>query len=132
MQCAPAIVGWLVPRESSQERPPTYGTGIVPATALPMRRAQPAMCENQRAGCGNRHGDGDLGVPRIGGRQPAEGDRRGLVVPARGAQQCEREGRVAIRELVTRFARIELVDDAPEHRENPILRGLKRLDLKVG
>jgi pimeloyl-[acyl-carrier protein] synthase len=49
-----------------------------------------------------------------------------------GAPLARLEAEVALAELIARFAEIELVDEAPEYRENPILRGLRRLELKLG
>ena len=39
---------------------------------------------------------------------------------------------VAFEQLVARFPDLALVDDAPEYRPNPILRGLKELWLATG
>jgi pimeloyl-[acyl-carrier protein] synthase len=49
-----------------------------------------------------------------------------------GAPMARLEAEVAFRRLLARFPKITLEDDAPEYRPNPILRGLKRLDLSVG
>ena len=49
-----------------------------------------------------------------------------------GAPLARLEAEVAIGSLLERFPGVELLDDAPEYRENPILRGLKRLDLATG
>lgn len=46
-----------------------------------------------------------------------------------GAPLARLEAQVAIGALVSRFPDLALVDDTPEYRENPILRGLKRLEL---
>jgi cytochrome P450 len=48
-----------------------------------------------------------------------------------GAPLARLEAQVAFAGLLGRFPEITLLDDAPEYRENPILRGLKRLDLAV-
>ena len=48
--------------------------------------------------------------------------------PADG-QLSRLEAEVAFGQLLARFAKIELLDDAPEYRPNPILRGLRRLEL---
>jgi cytochrome P450 len=49
-----------------------------------------------------------------------------------GAPLARLEAQIAIGELVRRFPKLALVDDAPAYRENPILRGLKKLELKLG
>jgi cytochrome P450 len=49
-----------------------------------------------------------------------------------GAPLARLEAQIAIGELVRRFPKLELVDEAPAYRENPILRGLKKLELKLG
>lgn len=46
-----------------------------------------------------------------------------------GAPLARLEAQVAFSALLERFPRLSLVDDAPEYRENPILRGLKELVL---
>ncbi len=46
-----------------------------------------------------------------------------------GAPLARLEAQVAIGALIARFPDLTLVDDAPEYRENPVLRGLKRLEL---
>ena len=48
-----------------------------------------------------------------------------------GARLARLEARVAFGALISRFSEISLVSDAPEYRENPILRGLERLDLSL-
>ncbi len=48
-----------------------------------------------------------------------------------GAPLARLEAQLAIGGLLTRFAHIELLDDAPSYRPNPILRGLQQLHLKV-
>jgi cytochrome P450 len=49
-----------------------------------------------------------------------------------GAPMARLEAEVAFRRLLARFPKISLDDDAPEYRPNPVLRGLKRLDLGLG
>jgi cytochrome P450 len=49
-----------------------------------------------------------------------------------GAPMARLEARLAFEKLLARFPRIELEDDAPDYRPNPILRGLRRLDLSLG
>jgi cytochrome P450 len=46
-----------------------------------------------------------------------------------GAPMARLEADIALRRLIARFPKIALEDDAPEYRPNPVLRGLKRLDL---
>ena len=41
------------------------------------------------------------------------------------------EAEVAFGALLVRFPKLTLLDDAPEYRPNPILRGLCRLELSV-
>jgi len=48
-----------------------------------------------------------------------------------GAPMARLEAEVAFRKLLARFPKITLEDDAPEYRPNPVLRGLKRLDLSL-
>ena len=48
-----------------------------------------------------------------------------------GAPLARLEAELAIGGLIGRFPHIELLDEAPSYRENPILRGLKSLELKV-
>jgi cytochrome P450 len=48
-----------------------------------------------------------------------------------GAPMARLEAQLALGALIARFPSIELLDDAPEYRPNPILRGLKRLDLEL-
>jgi cytochrome P450 len=48
-----------------------------------------------------------------------------------GANLARLEAEVALGQLITRFAKIELEDDAPEYRPNPILRGMSRLEISV-
>lgn len=48
-----------------------------------------------------------------------------------GAPLARLEADVAFRTLTERFPGLSLVNDAVEYRTNPILRGLKRLDLRV-
>ena len=48
-----------------------------------------------------------------------------------GAPLARLEGRLAFDALARRLPRLELVDDAPEYRTNPVLRGLRRLDLAL-
>lgn len=48
-----------------------------------------------------------------------------------GAPLARLEAQVALAALVSRFPALALLDDAPEYRENPVLRGLKRLDLSL-
>ena len=49
-----------------------------------------------------------------------------------GAPLARLEAQLAFQALTARFPGLSLVDDAPEYRPNPILRGLKRLDLSLG
>jgi len=49
-----------------------------------------------------------------------------------GAPLARLEATVAFEQLVARFPDLALVDDAPEYRPNPILRGLKELRLATG
>jgi cytochrome P450 len=49
-----------------------------------------------------------------------------------GAPLARLEGEVAFAALASRFPDLELVDDNPEYRPNPILRGLKKLELARG
>ena len=49
-----------------------------------------------------------------------------------GAPLARLEAEIALGRLIERFPGMSLVDEAPEYRENPILRGLKRLDLSLG
>jgi cytochrome P450 len=46
-----------------------------------------------------------------------------------GAPLARLEAQVAIGALVARFPDLALREEAPEYRENPVLRGLKRLEL---
>jgi pimeloyl-[acyl-carrier protein] synthase len=46
-----------------------------------------------------------------------------------GAPMARLEGQVAFASLIERFPKLSLVDEAPEYRPNPILRGLKSLEL---
>jgi cytochrome P450 len=46
-----------------------------------------------------------------------------------GAPLARLEAQITFETLLRRFPRISLVDDAPDYRENPILRGLKQLEL---
>ena len=48
-----------------------------------------------------------------------------------GAALARLEAEVALSALIERFPRMSLQDEAPEYRVNPILRGLKRLDLTL-
>jgi cytochrome P450 len=48
-----------------------------------------------------------------------------------GAPLARLEAQVAFHALVTRFPTLELVDDRPAYRPNPVLRGLSRLDLRI-
>ncbi len=48
-----------------------------------------------------------------------------------GAPMARLEAQVAIGALISRFPKLALVDDAPEYRPNPILRGLKKLELSL-
>jgi cytochrome P450 len=48
-----------------------------------------------------------------------------------GASLARLEAEIAFRELIARFPNASLVTDTPEYRPNPILRGLKRLDLAL-
>jgi len=48
-----------------------------------------------------------------------------------GAPLARLEAQVAVGALVARFPGLALVDDAPEYRANPVLRGLRRLELSV-
>ena len=49
-----------------------------------------------------------------------------------GAPLARLEAQVAFDQLVRRFPKLELLDDAPQYRENPVLRGLKELRLSTG
>jgi cytochrome P450 len=49
-----------------------------------------------------------------------------------GAPLARLEAECAFAALIARFPDISLLDDAPEYRPNPILRGLKRLELGLG
>ena len=49
-----------------------------------------------------------------------------------GAPLARLEAESAFAALISRFPKLSLLDDAPEYRPNPILRGLKRLDLALG
>ena len=49
-----------------------------------------------------------------------------------GAPLARLEAQLAIDALVQRFPGLHLLEDAPQYRENPILRGLKRLNLATG
>ena len=49
-----------------------------------------------------------------------------------GAPLARLEGHVAFRALATRFPRLQLLDEAPAYRPNPILRGLTKLELAIG
>jgi pimeloyl-[acyl-carrier protein] synthase len=49
-----------------------------------------------------------------------------------GAPLARLEAEVAFTALVKRFPKLTLREEAPEYRENPILRGLKRLELSTG
>jgi cytochrome P450 len=46
-----------------------------------------------------------------------------------GAPLARLEARLAFEALTRRFAGLKLVDDAPQYRPNPVLRGLVRLDV---
>jgi cytochrome P450 len=46
-----------------------------------------------------------------------------------GAPLARLEAECAFAALLARFPKLSLLDDAPEYRPNPVLRGLKRLDL---
>jgi len=48
-----------------------------------------------------------------------------------GAALARLEAEVALSALIERFPKMSLEDEAPEYRANPILRGLKRLDLAL-
>ena len=48
-----------------------------------------------------------------------------------GAPLARLEAECAFAALISRFPKLSLLDDAPEYRPNPILRGLKRLDLAL-
>ena len=48
-----------------------------------------------------------------------------------GAPLARLEAQVAFQALTTRFPGLSLLDDCPEYRPNPVLRGLKRLDLTL-
>jgi cytochrome P450 len=48
-----------------------------------------------------------------------------------GAPLARLEAKVAFGALLVRFPKLTLLDDAPEYRPNPILRGLCRLELSV-
>ncbi len=49
-----------------------------------------------------------------------------------GAPMARLEAQVAVGALIARFPKLGLADDAPEYRPNPILRGLKKLELSLG
>ena len=49
-----------------------------------------------------------------------------------GAPMARLEAQVAVGALIARFPKLVLADDAPEYRPNPILRGLKKLELSLG
>ncbi len=49
-----------------------------------------------------------------------------------GAPLARLEAAIAFGGLLERFPKLSLVDEAPAYRENPVLRGLQRLDLRVG
>jgi cytochrome P450 len=49
-----------------------------------------------------------------------------------GAPMARLEAQVAVGALIGRFPKLALADDAPEYRPNPILRGLKKLELSLG
>jgi cytochrome P450 len=49
-----------------------------------------------------------------------------------GAPLARLEAKLAFEALSQRFPHVALVDDAPEYRTNPVLRGLRRLDLALG
>ena len=49
-----------------------------------------------------------------------------------GAPLARLEAHVAFRALARRFPGLSLLDDNPEYRTNPVLRGLRRLDLQLG
>ena len=48
-----------------------------------------------------------------------------------GAPLARLEGEIAFRDLATRFPSLRLVDDDPQYRPNPVLRGLQRLDVAI-
>lgn len=48
-----------------------------------------------------------------------------------GSRLALLETRLALAGLIERFPRLELVDDAPDYRPNPILRGLRSLPLRL-
>ena len=48
-----------------------------------------------------------------------------------GAPMARLEAEVALGALISRFPKLALADDAPEYRPNPILRGLKKLELSL-
>jgi cytochrome P450 len=48
-----------------------------------------------------------------------------------GAALARLEAEVAFASLIGRFPHISLVDELPEYRPNPILRGLKALELSL-
>jgi cytochrome P450 len=49
-----------------------------------------------------------------------------------GANLARLEGEIALGALLSRFGKIELEDEAPDYRPNPILRGMSRLELSFG
>ena len=49
-----------------------------------------------------------------------------------GAPLARMEGEIAFRALTRRFPSPRLVDEAPAYRPNPILRGMRRLELALG
>ena len=49
-----------------------------------------------------------------------------------GAPMARLEAQVAVGALIARFPKLVLAGDAPEYRPNPILRGLKKLELSLG
>ena len=49
-----------------------------------------------------------------------------------GAPLARLEAEIAFRELARRLPKLKLVTEDPSYRENPVLRGIERLDLVVG
>jgi cytochrome P450 len=49
-----------------------------------------------------------------------------------GAALARLEARAAFRGLLARFPKLALVDETPAYRPNPVLRGLQRLELRLG
>jgi len=47
-----------------------------------------------------------------------------------GAQLARLEGEIALRALIERFPNMELEDEAPAYRSNPVLRGLVSLPVR--